>query len=278
MAMGPFLMPPSPPPPPTKSKPCLLLPILRLLFVFFIPATLSSLALQEGSAVESLAWLKYWNVLSFALVLELLLEKLLFNKKSLAVPFNLIKVFTILWLLAPCSWNGSDLCHDYVIGPLVELAKEGCIETALRMETTAPVVRDAVLELGEQTGLAIYYFGQLSLEVTWVYGGIALEAICYASTVALENGQIFLEVSIDAASDLATIIIDWMKEGLSSDTIDGAIRMVQDTLETLLKDGNSLLKASFSNGEEYRILSSTLNNIVGVNYNPRLFSDLVKTL
>ena len=160
----------------------------------------------------------------------------------------------------------------------VELAKEGCIETALWVEATAPVVRDAVLEFGEQTGLAIYYFGQLSLEVTWVYGGIALEAICYASTVALENGQILLEVIIDAAADLATIIIDWMKEGFSSDTIDGAIRMVQETLETLLKDGHRMLKASFSNGEEYRILSSTLNNIVGVNYNPRLFSDLVKTL
>ena len=131
--MGPFLMPPSPPPPPTKSKPCLLLPILRLLFVFFIPATLSSLALQVIRTVRSIrsqyfdfsgrersgesclaqvkqhfkvnlevVWnnkfllLRYWNVLSFALVLELLLEKLLFNKKSLALPFNLIKVILIL--------------------------------------------------------------------------------------------------------------------------------------------------------------------------------------
>jgi len=271
MAIGPFLLHPSPPPPTLKSKPCLLLPILRLLFVFLIPATLSTLALQEGSAVESLAWLKYWNVLSFALVLELLLEKLLVNKKSLALPLDLIKVFTILWLLAPSSWNGSDLCHDNVIGPVVELSKEGCIETALWMEATAPVVRDAVLRFGYDTGLAIHYFGQLSLEV---YGGIALEAICYASTVALENGQILLEVSRDAASDIAVIVIDWMEEGFSSETI----RMVQETLETLLKEGQSMLKASFSNGEEYRILSSTLNNIVGVNYNPRLFSDFVKTL
>ena len=45
---------------------------------------------------------RYWNVLSFALVLELLLEKLLFNKKSLAVPFNLIKaiLLKIFMLLA----------------------------------------------------------------------------------------------------------------------------------------------------------------------------------
>jgi len=273
--MGPFLLPPSPAPP-TKLKPCLL-PILRLLFVFFLPATLSTLALQEGSAVESLAWLKYWNVLSFALILELLLDKLLVNKKSLALPFNLIKVFTIVWLVAPGSYNGSELCHDYVIGPLVELTKEGCIDTALWAEATAPVVWDAVLEFGEQTGLTIYHFGELSLEVTCVYGGIALEAICYASTVALEYGQILLEVSFDAASDIAVIMVDWMKDGFSSETIDGAIRMVQETLENLLKDGHSMLKASFSNGEEYRILSSTLNNIVGVNYNPRLFSDLVKT-
>ena len=160
----------------------------------------------------------------------------------------------------------------------MELTKEGCIETALWVEATAPVVRDSMLKFGEQTGLAIYQFGELSLEVTSVYGGIAFEAICYTSTVALENGQILLEVSLDAASDIAVIIVDWVKEGFSSETIDSVIRMVQETLETLLKDGHSMLKASFSNGEEYRILSSTLNNIVGVNHNPRLFSDLVKTL
>ena len=160
----------------------------------------------------------------------------------------------------------------------LEVTKAGCIETALWVEATAPVVRDAVLECGEQTGLAIYQFGELSLEVTSVYGGIAFEAICYAATVALENGQILLEVSLDAASDIAVIVVDWVKDGFSSETINAAIRLVQETLETLLKDGYGMLKASFSNGEEYRILSSTLNNIVGVNYNPRLFSDLVKGL
>ena len=156
----------------------------------------------------------------------------------------------------------------------VELTKEGCIETALWVEATAPVVRDVVLEFGQHTGLAIYQFGELSLEVTSVYGEITFEAICYASTAALENGQILLEAGLDTASDIAVIIVEWVKEGFSSETI----HMIQETLETLLKNGHSMLKASFSNGEEYRILSSTLNNIVGVNYNPRLFSDLVKTL
>merc|ERR1712179_783496 len=141
-------------------------------------------------------------------------------------------------------------------------------------EAPAPVVREALLKCGEQTGLAIYHFGELSLEVTSVYGGIAFEAICYAATIALENGQILLEVSLNAASDIAVIIVDWVKE-FSPETIDSAIRMVQEVLETLLKDGHNMLKASYSNGEEYRILSGTLNNIVGVNYNPRLFSDLV---
>lgn len=177
-----------------------------------------------------------------------------------------------------CSWiefmEYLELKRLQIFWFQVELAKEGCIETALWVEATAPVVRDVVLEFGEQTGLAIYQFGELSLEVTSVYGGIAFEAICYASTVALENGQILLEVSFDAASGIAVIIVEWVKEGFSSETI----HMIQETLETLLKNGHSMLKASFSNGEEYRILSSTLNNIVGVNYNPRLFSDLVKTL
>merc|ERR1712179_760639 len=123
-------------------------------------------------------------------------------------------------------------------------------------EAPAPVVREALLKCGEQTGLAIYHFGELSLEVTSVYGGIAFEAICYAATIALENGQILLEVSLNAASDIAVIIVDWVKEGFSSETIDSPISMVQETLETLLKDGHAMLKASYSNGEEYRILSS----------------------
>ena len=176
-----------------------------------------------------------------------------------------------------CSWiefmEYLELKRLQIFWFQVELAKEGCIETALWVEATAPVVRDVVLEFGEQTGLAIYQFGELSLEVTSVYGGIAFEAICYASTVALENGQILLEVSFDAASGIAVIIVEWVKEGFSSETID----KIQEILETLLKNGHRMLKASFSNGEEYRILSSTLNNIVGVNDNPRLFSGLIKT-
>ena len=42
---------------------------------------------------------RYWNVLSFALMLEFLLEKLLVNKKSLALPFNLIKVILIILVI-----------------------------------------------------------------------------------------------------------------------------------------------------------------------------------
>ena len=156
----------------------------------------------------------------------------------------------------------------------MELTKEGCIETSLWVEATAPVVRDSLLEWGQQIGLAIFQFGELTLEVTLVYGGFAFEAICYASTVAFDNAQILLEVSFDAVSNIAVIVLDWAKEIFSSNTI----HMVQEVLETFLKDSHSLLKSSYSNGEEYRILSGTLNNIVGVNYNPRLFSDLIKTL
>ena len=80
-------------------------------------------------------------MLAFALLLEIIIDHLLVGRKSLALFFNLIKVvmilvtfkfntifyskdvllqiFTILWLLAPCSWNGSHICHENVIGPLV---------------------------------------------------------------------------------------------------------------------------------------------------------------
>ena len=35
---------------------------------------------------------RYWIVLSFALLLELLLERLLQNKKQAAIPFTVVKV------------------------------------------------------------------------------------------------------------------------------------------------------------------------------------------
>jgi len=285
-------------------------PLLRILLVFVIPALLSTLAIQAGDVAASLAWLKYWIVLSFALLLELLLERLLQNKKQAAIPFTVVKVLFLLWLVAPITWNGSDTTHDYVIAPLVGATKEGGIQTGLWVAATAPVVKDAIVTFAEEAGLATYHlggltveaigtaggvtldavttFGGLALEGICTYGGLTLEAIytfggmvaeasCLAFSATIENTLIFLEFSINGISNLASITFNGIKDALCSEVVFDTICILKEAVVSLVVGVQALLKASLSNGEQYRLLAGAINNIVGTNSNPRLFSEIVKS-
>ena len=144
--------------------------------------------------------------------------------------------------------------------------------------TASAKVMASMVEWAEDTSVAIYGCGQILLEASLGYAGVLLEAICHVASVAFDIGWMILEIGFNQGSELVAIITEWIKDGLSSETVDNAIHMVKDALEVLLRHLHAMLKASYGNGEEYRILSSTLNSIVGVNDNPRLFSDLIKTL
>lgn len=139
-------------------------------------------------------------------------------------------------------------------------------------------VRASMVEWAEDTSLAIYGCGQILLEASLGYARVLLEAICHLASVAFDNGWMILEIGLAQGSEQLAIITEWIKDGLSSETVNNTIHMVKDALEVLLRHLHAILKASYGNGEEYRILSSTLNNIFGVNYNPRLFSDMYKNL
>jgi len=285
-------------------------PLVRILLVFVIPALLSTLAIQAGDIVASLAWLKYWVVLSFALLLELLLEHLLQNKKQCAIPFTVFKVLFLLWLVAPITWNGSDTTHDYVVAPLVGVTKEGGIQTGLWVKETAPVVKDAIITFAETAGLATYHFagltveaigtaggvtldaistfGSLALEGICTYGGLTLEAIytfggivgeasCLAFSVAIENTLVFLEFTINGISNLASITFNGIKDALCSEVVSNTICTLKEAVLSLVFGVQALLKASLSNGEQYRLLAGAINNIVGTSSNPRLFSEIIKS-
>ena len=152
-------------------------------------------------------------------------------------------------------------------------------ETEMKIKLIASAkVMASMVEWAEDTSVAIYGCGQILLEASLGYARVLLEAICHVASVAFDNGRMILEISVTQGSELLAIITEWIKDGLSSDTVDNTIHMVRDALEVLLMQVCAMLKASYGNGEEYRILSSTLNNIFGVNYNPRLFSDMFKNL
>ena len=65
---------------------------------------------------------RYWVVLSFFLLLELLLDHLplIHQKRWLSFPYHLLKLSFIIWCLAPITHNGSDLTYETVIAPAIE--------------------------------------------------------------------------------------------------------------------------------------------------------------
>ena len=72
---------------------------------FLLPALLSFSSINPSKIEESEAWLRYWIVLAFALLLELLLDHYLegnYPKVQIVV-----KLVFILCLLSPCDQNGS---------------------------------------------------------------------------------------------------------------------------------------------------------------------------
>ena len=188
--------------------------------------------------------------------------------------------------------------------------KEGGIQTGLWVTATAPVVKEAIVTFAEEASLATYHlggltveaigtagamtleavttFGGLALEGICTYGGLALEAIytfggmvaeasCLAFSATMENTMVFLEFSINGISNLASVAFNGIKDALCSDVVFNTICTLKEAVVSLVVGVQALLKASLSNGEQYRLLAGAINNIVGTNSNPRLFSEIVKS-
>ena len=189
--------------------------------------------------------------------------------------------------------------------------KEGGLQTALWVKDTAPVVKDTIVTFAGEAGVATYHFGGLTVEALGIaggatldaictfggialegictYGGITLEAIyafggmvaeasCLAFSATIENTLVFLEFSMNGISTIASIIFNGIKDGITSEVVFNTISTLKDAATSMVVGVQALLKASLSNGEQYRLLSGAINNIVGTNSNPRLLSEIVKSI
>merc|ERR1712107_597436 len=100
---------------------------------------------------------------------------------------------------------------------------------------------------------------------------------CLAFSTTVENTLIFLEISKDGISSLASITFNGITDALCSDVVFNGVCAIKEVFLSLVVRIQALLKASLSNGEQYRLLAGAINNIVGTNSNPRLFSEIVKS-
>ena len=94
-------------------------------------------------------------------------------------------------------------------------------------------VMASMVEWAEDTSVAIYGCGQILLEVGLGCARVLLEAICHVASVAFDNGQMILEITLAQGSEQLAIITEWIKDGLSSETVNNTIHMVKDALEVL---------------------------------------------
>ena len=97
----------------------------KILLAFLLPAILSLNSASTNQGPEgSLPWLRYWVVLSVALLLEYCLERL--EGKLLAI----IKLVLLLWCLAPIdSYNGSDLLFNFVLMITSNIMNQNIVQT-----------------------------------------------------------------------------------------------------------------------------------------------------
>ena len=107
-------------------------------------------------------------------------------------------------------------------------------ETEMKIKLIASAkVMASMVEWAEDTSVAIYGCGQILLEVGLGCARVLLEAICHVASVAFDNGQMILEITLAQGSEQLAIITEWIKDGLSSETVNNTIHMVKDALEVL---------------------------------------------
>ena len=74
---------------------------------------------------------RYWVVLFLGLGLEQLLDICLRKAKSVpTITYTVLKISFVSWILAPISWNGSDVIFDYVLSPILYVNRIAAVGAA----------------------------------------------------------------------------------------------------------------------------------------------------
>ena len=138
-------------------------------------------------------------MLTIGLLVEQLIQPLLLSglqgHPHLSTCWTLLKLTFILWCLAPITYNGSDVTFDYVLAPLVPLAKYGvdfCMDLSLKATQFLLDITPIIINTSLETGTRVLETAAWRLEALvqlWKVGGeycrdLSLQAGEYMSRTA----------------------------------------------------------------------------------------------
>ena len=124
-------------------------------------------------------WLRYWIVLAFALVMELLLEKID------GVYFTLFKLIFVLWCISPVYYNGSQVVFTQVLLPLHGIVQYAVSEVVIMITEICATCMDIIVEF------VTVLYGTLVQPVF----GIALDIISSTIPLIMKSFGLFDEYS-----------------------------------------------------------------------------------
>jgi len=272
---------------------------LRLFLCFILPAVLSTNSLQNGNVEDIVAWLKYFVVISFGLVLELVLDQLNIIPYSHKT-YQLLKFGLILWCLAPTQYNGSDLTYTNVVAPVFEVTKQAVqyiihttpivLETSLEYTLTFFEISLECLKLGGEYSVnAAMIVTEKIIELSYMTAGycklFAEYCINYTAVILGGIGQYSVEL-YHIIMFLLEVIIGELYTLMSFLTktliviVEGLGEYSKAVARSSKGAALDLVTKIRSTGENYRIMSGILIQLIRgtkeTEQHERTFSNLIK--
>ena len=236
--------------------------------------------------------LRYFVAITAVLLVEQLVQPLLEERlqghPQLSTCWTLLKLSILLWCLAPISYNGSDLTFDFVLAPLVRLAKVGgecCKDISLKATEIViditPIIIDTTLETGGKVLEAGSIYLATAADATYQLMTIAAEVTKVGAINMVEFLIIATEVIIDKSCTLADLVAISLQEAIHSEAVRNFVSFVTASIGELghfchfvAMASKEVFFTSLSTGERFRLLAPLLK--VDHQGGTRLFSEVVR--
>ena len=219
---------------------------------------------------------RYWVVLFLGLGLELLLDLCLREAKSVpTIVYTVLKISFVSWILAPVSWNGSDVIFDYVLSPILyvnRIAAVGAASLTTQVNCfhppyfhklfilflfplqavdstilTAHIVLKSVTETTSNFAWATVENSSFMLKVTAGAGVQALEATWGYTWVVLEGSCALLTLVVEGLVEGATAGAQLAQTGiklfLTSQVVNSCVCATASAASAVGKLGGQLADA-----------------------------------
>ena len=234
-------------------------------------------------------WLRYWIVLAFALVMELLLEKID------GVYFTLFKLIFVLWCISPVYYNGSQVVFTHVLLPLHGIVQYVCIACAdiateigtLCMDILVSPLLQTVAEMFEYSKYFLEELKKVTLDIPTfimklsenvkdIIVAVPQKGLEFLFCELIQN---FIPTFVYQCCSFVEAIVEKMKQtfkpsepkpkGISSGTVDAVFGFVK---KTVLNQNNETKKERlFSN-----VIRQVIHKKSTIQEEPRLFSKVFK--